>query len=125
MSLNFKKIIEFSILAILGFAIYFGVTTYNNWKYKQALKSDNQIRDCGEFIEKTKIVTERFGRSDIIEPIYTFRNSQGNLFSFTGSRQVIKHLPRLNLLQPQQPICFQFSTISKDNHGFFPLTNIQ
>ena len=124
MSLSSKKIVEFSILTILGFTLYFGVTTYHNWKYKQALKSGNQIRECGEFIEKTEIVRERFGRSDSIEPIYTFKNSQGNLFSFSGSKQVIKHLPRLNTLQPQQSICFQYATISKDKNDFFPLTNL-
>ena len=124
MPLSSKKIVEFSILAILGFTLYFGVTAYHNWKYKQVLKSGNQIRECGEFIEKTEIVRERFGRSDSIEPIYTFKNSQGNLFSFSGSKQVIKHLPRLNTLQPQQAICFQYATISKDKNDFFPLTNL-
>ena len=98
MSLSSKKIVEFSILTILGFTLYFGVTTYHNWKYKQALKSGNQIRECGEFIEKTEIVKERFGPSDSIEPIYT--------------------------LQPQQSICFQYATISKDKNDFFPLTNL-
>ena len=63
MPLSSKKIVEFSILAILGFTLYFGVTAYHNWKYKQVLKSGNQIRECGEFIEKTEIVKERFGRS--------------------------------------------------------------
>ena len=56
MSLSSKKLVEFSILAILGFTLYFGVTAYHNWKYKQALKSGNQIRECGEFIEKKEIV---------------------------------------------------------------------
>ena len=124
MSLSSKKLVEFSILAILGFTLYFGVTAYHNWKYKQVLKSGNQIRECGEFIEKTEIVRERFGRSDSIEPIYTFKNTQGNLFSFSGSKQVIKHLPRLNILQTKQAVCFQYAPISKDKNGFFTLTNI-
>ncbi|WP_291373455.1 hypothetical protein [Acinetobacter sp. UBA6720] len=124
MSLNSRKIVEFSILALFGFTLYFGVTAYHDWKYEQALKSDHQIRDCGEFIEKTEIIRKRFGRSDSIEPIYTFKNTHGDLFSFSGGKQVIKHLPRLTLLKPQQPVCFQYSPVSKDKNGFFLLTNL-
>ena len=68
--------------------------------------------------------TPFLGRSDSIEPIYTFKNTHGDLFSFSGGKQVIKHLPRLTLLKPQQPVCFQYSPVAKDKNGFFLLTNL-
>lgn len=125
MSLSSKKIVEFAILAVLGFALYFGFTSYHHWKYKQALKSDNQIRECGEFIERKEIRKEGSGKvADSIGAIYTFKNSQGELFSFSGTKYVHTHLPRLSTLQPQQAICFQYAPVWKDKNDLFPLTNI-
>ncbi|OTG86043.1 hypothetical protein [Acinetobacter sp. ANC 3813] len=125
MSLNSKKVVEFSILAVLGFTLYFGYTSYHHWKYKQALKSDNQIQECGKFIERKEIVKESSGKAaDSIGAIYTFKNSQGELFSFSGIKYIHTHLPRLSTLQPQQPICFQYAPIWKDENGLFPLTKL-
>ena len=126
MPISSKQIVELFILAVMGAALYSGVTLYHHWKYKQALQSPNQIRHCGKFIEQTKVVHERFGRSDRVEHIYTFSNELGVSFSFTGSRPVIKQLPRLTSLQPEQPICFQYTLTAQERNGlFFTLTKIE
>lgn len=126
MPITSKQIVELFILAVMGAALYSGVTLYHYWKYKQALQSPNQIHHCGKFIEQTKVVHERFGRSDHVEHIYTFSNELGVSFSFTGSRPVIKQLPRLTSLQPEQPVCFQYTPSAKDRNGlFFTLTKIE
>ena len=126
MSLNAKKIVEFGILAVLGTAIYIGVTMYRNSNYDEALASPNQIHQCGKFLERIKVVHDRFSGSDEVEYLYTFADKQGISHSFTGSRQVIRQFPQLLNLKPKQPICFQYTPIPQDRNGLsFTLTSPQ
>lgn len=126
MPLSSKKIFEFVILAVMGTALYIGVTLYRDSNYEKAVQSPNQIHHCGKFLERTKVVHERFGGSDQVEYLYTFADELGVSYSFTGSRQVIKHLPRLTSLQPKQPICFQYTPTAQDRNGLFAtLTKIE
>lgn len=120
-----KKIFDFLILAVIGWALFSSVSFYHGWKYRQAVQSDLQVRHCGEFINRTEIAHSQFGRSDAIEPIYSFKNTQGESFSFSGSRHIAAELPELALLQPHQPVCFQYSPQFKDRNGFFLLTKLQ
>ena len=126
MPITSKQIVEFFILAVMGAALYSGVALYHYWKYKQALQSPNQIHHCGKFLERTKVVHERLSGSDEGEYLYTFADELGVSYSFTGSRPVTKQLPRLTSLQPEQPVCFQYTPSAKDLNGlFFTLTKIE
>lgn len=126
MPITSKKIVEYLIVAVLGTALYIGVTMNRNANYEKALQSPNQIQHCGKFLERTKVVHERFGRSDQVEYLYTFANELSISFSFTGSRQVLQQFPQLLSLQPEQQICFQYSPIPTDRNGLsFTLTKLE
>lgn len=109
------------ILVVFTCLYLFGIDHYKARLFDKALASEQQ-QQCGQFIQQIRF---NYTRKKNFDSAYLFKLQHSQFIEFSGDTPILKHLPELEYLEPNQDYCFHYSRHVKDWNGRWILTELQ